>query len=350
MRANRLKRGLIGAAVLSACSISVPAGAADFADRFNVYGFGSQDYLQTSANQYLGADKRGTWDNNFLGLVVSANVDERSKVWAQLEATSTEGTRFTWFFIDRQLTDEVQVHFGRVKFPLGLYNETIDAKSLQVTQLEPSLYQGGADMVHDAYHGAGIDYEQKVGEGHITWQAYGGNAYDLEPPEDSRDRRVFGARVTYRTPIAGLRFMLSGYRTNVEKLADKTMSNEDRMIASVDYSCDVCDVKAEYAKHKFFGVDSNAYYVQAGYTLTDKWSPYVRYDHVTLDKDQSGDPSYFQNTIVAGVRYRFADRIDMRAEGHFNHGYGLPVAAEEVAPGEGKRNWTLWVVGVNFTF
>src|SRR5689334_2083408 len=101
MRANRLKRGLIGAAVLSACSISVPAGAADFADRFNVYGFGFQDYVQTSANQYLGADKRGTWDNNFLGLVMSANVDERSKVWAQLEATSTEGTRFTWFFVDR---------------------------------------------------------------------------------------------------------------------------------------------------------------------------------------------------------------------------------------------------------
>src|SRR3954471_9091126 len=94
MRLN-LQHCWLAAAVACAGSIS-SAQAADFGERFNVYGYGFQDYAQTSANPYLGTDQRGSWDNNFLGLVMSATIDERSKVWAQLEASSGEGTRFTW--------------------------------------------------------------------------------------------------------------------------------------------------------------------------------------------------------------------------------------------------------------
>ena len=187
-------------------------------------------YLQASDNLYLGADDHGSWDTNFLGLVLSATVNERSEVWAQLEGTTDEGTRFTWFFVDYQVSENLRAHVGRVKMPLGFYNETIDAKFLQVAQLEPSLYQSAADIVHDAYHGAGIDYEWAVGNGHLFWQVYGGNVYDVDPPQDTKDRRVIGGRATYRTPVAGLRFMVSAYRTQVETLADGSFSNEDRVI------------------------------------------------------------------------------------------------------------------------
>ena len=80
--------------------------------------------------------------------------------------------------------------------------------------------------------------------------------------------------MTYRTPIEGLRLMLSAYRTDVEELATGALVNEDRQIFSVDYTCSVCDIKAEYARHRFFGVSSHAYYVQAGYAVTSEWSPY----------------------------------------------------------------------------
>ena len=144
--------------------------------------------------------------------------------------------------------------------------------------------------------------------------------------------------------------MLSGYRTQVETLADKSLSNEDRVIASIDFTCGRCDIKAEYGTHDFLGVRSDAYYVQARYSFGDAWGPYVRYERAVTDKNQSGDPSFFQKTLVAGVQYRMAESITLRLEGHFNHGYALPVASGEVAAGTGATDWNLAVAGVNFSF
>ena len=183
----------IAALVALATAAALPlttARASELGDRIDVHGYGFQSYLQSSGNTYLGADKHGTWDNNFLALVMSATLTDESKLWAQIESTTGEGTNFTWFFVDYQISDAARAHVGRVKLPLGFYNEIIDAKALHPAALAPVIYQVAADMVHDAYHGAGIDYEQDVGKGHLVWQAWGGNVYDREPPVDSRDRRI----------------------------------------------------------------------------------------------------------------------------------------------------------------
>ena len=342
------RRGL--SLATAALALSTGAHASDFSDRFDLHGYGHQDYLQSSANPYLGADKHGSWDSNFLGLVMSATLNEQSKLWAQLESSTNDGTRFTWFFVDYQLSDAARVHVGRVKLPLGFYNEVIEVKSLQLTSLLPSLYQTAADMVHDSYHGVGYDYEQDIGAGHVLWQAWGGNVYDVNPPEDSRDRRAFGGRITWRTPVDGLRFMLSAYRTQVELLADKSMSNEDRAIVGAEFARGSWELKSEYAKHKFFGVDSAAWYVQGGYTFNDKWTPYVRYDYVTTDKSQRSDPSYYQRTGVLGLGYKLSGNIGLKVENHFNRGYALPVASGEVTAGAGAHNWNLFVAAMDFAF
>jgi hypothetical protein len=326
------------------------AEAVELSDRIDLHGFGYQDYAQTSANSYLDADKKGTWNNDFLGLVLSATLSEKSKLWAQLEDTSNGGARFTWAFVDYELTDSVRLHAGRVKFPLGFYNEIIDAKGLQPAALEPSLYQSAADMVHDAYQGVGADFEQDFAGGHLLWQGYGGNAYDVSPPETSRDRRVFGGRVTFRTPIDGLTVMGSGYRTQVQTLATGTMSNEDRVIASIGYATDALDLKAEYGIHHLFGVKSDAWYVQGAYALSDSWKPYVRYDSVVLDSTRRGDASYYQDTWVGGVGYRVDRAIGLKVENHFNRGYGLPVVDGSIAAGAGHRSWNLLVLAADFQF
>ena len=123
--------------------------AIDFGNDFALHGYGSQDYAQTTDNTYLRADHRGTWDDNFLAFVGTVSLNERSKLWAQLETSSMDTTRFTWFFVDYQLTDSATAHVGRVKFPLGLYNEIIDVKFLQLSSLEPLLYQSAADFAED---------------------------------------------------------------------------------------------------------------------------------------------------------------------------------------------------------
>ncbi len=322
-----------------------------------LHGYGYQDYVQASKNSYLGADKKGTWDNNFLGLVGAVSLNDKSKLWAQLQASSTDQNRFTWFFVDYQFTNQLRGHIGRVKLPMGLYNEVIDAKNLQISQLEPSIYQGASDMMYDAYHGVGLDYDHDVGAGHLMWQVYAGNIYDYTfdiATADAQDRRTFGGRITYRTPVDGLRFMLTLNRVQMQVITngikDSTMRDEDRAILSASYVTDDYDLKAEYANHKRLSVTSRGGYVQAGYYLNDKWKPYMRYDYFTTDKSQKSDPSYYQKTFMLGVEYKIGPSLSVRVEDHLNHGYALPVASEEVSAGAGENNWGLFVAGVNFVF
>ncbi len=326
------------------------ASAVELGDRVDLHGFGYQDYVQASANSYLGADKKGSWDNNFLGLVMSAKLTDQSKLWAQLEDTADGGVAVTWAFVDYELSDALRLHAGRVKFPLGFYNEIIDAKTLQPAALEPSLYQSAADMVHDSYHGIGLDYEQDLAGGHALWQVYGGNNYDTDPPTTSRDRRMFGGRVTYHTALEGLTVMGSAYQTQVQLLATGRMINEDRAIASIGYLSDAWDVKAEYAVHRFAGVKSDVWYLQAAYSLSERLKPYARYDAAVTDRSQHADPSYYQNTWVAGIGYSVSPGIGLKLENHFNRGYALPVAEGSVAPGAGTRSWNLTVLAADFQF
>lgn len=349
MRQNRSSRFSMLARVVAGIGVVSSAGAAETGS-FEIHGYGTQDYLQASGNQYLGADNHGSWDSNFLGLVGAVTVNDKSKLWAQLEASSTEHVAFTWFFLDYDFSDAARAHVGRVKYPLGLYNETIDAKFLQVSSLEPALYQSAADVVHDSYNGAGFDYEQSLGSaGTITWQVYGGNTFDRNPPTESRDRRAYGGRITYQTPINGLRLMVSGYTTQVEILATAIMVDEHRFITSVDYTPGAWDVKSEYGVHSLQGVTGQAWYAQFGRTF-GKWMPFARYDYVTTDKAQKSSDSFSQKIVVIGLNYKLESNVSLRIENHFNRGYALPVASDEVAPGAGKRDWNLLVLGVHFMF
>jgi hypothetical protein len=352
---NKKLIGVFIGAIIAASTLNT-ARADDFGDRISLHGFGHQVFKMTSDNTYLGADSKGSWDDNKLGLVTAITLTDKSKLWAQLEGSSTPDgtdTHFTWFFVDYQFSNNLRGHIGRVKMPLGLYNETIDTRFLQVSELLPTMYQEATDTMYDAYNGVGVDYDHDLGAGHMTWQIYGGNIIDplldLQAGEPTYDRRTLGGRVTYITPIDGLKFVLTYNNTTYEVVADQSMHQEPREIASVSYVNDSFDIKSEYVYHRK-DVTRKLGYIQIGYHINDKWTPYLRYDYATLDDAQKSDPSYYQKTSMVGIAYKITPNMDVRVESHFNHGYGLPVASEEVNPGAGKTNWNMFVAGVNFMF
>jgi Phosphate-selective porin O and P len=332
-------------------------------DKFSVNGFGFQDYRQTNANFSEGASQRGTWDNNFFAIVMSTKFTDRDTVWAQLQANSTEPTRFTWMFVDHRFNDNLSVHVGRVKFPYGIYNEYIDNKWLQLSAVLPSAYSGAADMVYDAFTGAGIDWTS----GSLFTQFYGGNIYVTDPASDDHaDRRLIGTRLTWNTPLEGLRFMVSANEAQIEANvafpngASTTLTQlgrEDRAMLSVDYVSDRFDIKGEYNYHKvpflpFIGdhtTIANAWYIQGGYKI-GLWTPYVRYDSFQADQLNTSDPSLYQKDWVVGVNYKINDNVNARIEDHVIRGYGLPVGSGEVIAGSGHANWSLMAAEVNFLF
>jgi hypothetical protein len=351
-------------------ALLVSAHGEELANRFDVHGFGYQTYAQTNANTYNGADGKGSWDDNFLGLAASVTLSDKSKLWTQLEASGMDTTHFTWFFVDYQFTDRLRARVGRINLPMGLYNDFIDNKQLQVSELEPSLYQSAAHMVFDAYNGVGIDFDHRLGAGHLNWQVYGGNIVDdladvadfnnavniatltdTKPPTNIlRNRGTAGGRVTYLSPVEGLKFMISANYVLAEKLSDRSTYDEHREIASLSYATDAYDIKAEYGNHSLMGVTSRVGYIQVGNIMIGKVMLYARYDNVVTDYDNRSDPSYYQKTVLLGLGYKLGPNVSVKVENHFNHGYALPVASGEVAARKGLDRWSMFAAGINFAF
>ena len=354
------------------------AASAHADDKFAINGYGYQDYRQSNANSLDGADRRGTWGNDLLAFVMSMKITDRDTAWAQLETSGTEQTAFTWAFVDHRFNDNLAAHIGRVKFPFGIYSEIIDTKWLQVSAIEPSMYNTAADFVYDAYEGIGLDWTT----GSVLTQVYGGNVYNdpsivggsaLYPaPIDAsvpptNDRRLIGGRITWTTPVDGLRLLASASEIHAESTVyQPTMGQagkEYHTMLSADYVSDKFDIKSEFAGHNipaldgFTGVNSNAWYVQGGYKM-DKWMPYVRYDIYHADQRYTSDPAYYQKDWVLGVNYKVNDNVSVRVEDHVIHGFGLAATNGEIPTDSlvtptvwyGKTDWNLMAAEVNFLF
>jgi|GEM_PF-2266173 len=355
----------------------ISAGQAAFAignEDFSLNGYGYQNYQQTSANRSEGVDKRGSTTDNFLGLVTSVRINEKSRVWAQLQTNSAEQARFTWFFVDYKFTDNITARAGRAKFPYGLLNETIDNRAMQLAGTLPLAYSGAADMVYDAYEGAGVDLNFNTGVGDLLVQGIAGNIYNppaplaaalypSNPPSNSaapiNDRRMIGGRVTWNTPLDGLRFMISGNQTQIESTVTQStmgqLGKENRAMFSAEYANGGLLLQSEYNMHKipylsgFSGVSSSAWYAQAGYEAGD-WTPFARYDELNTDSRYKNDPNYNQKSFSVGTNYKLNTNLNLRVQESFNHGYAMPVASQDTPLNGGAPNWSELTVGVNFMF
>ncbi len=369
MKQSKIKLSAVFGAVCIVTSLIGATHSYAEEERFTFNAFGNQDYRRSTANSYMGADSSGTWDNNFLGLVMSGKVNEKTRLWAQLQATTTLSPRFTWMFVDYQLNENVSAHVGRIKFPFGLYNETISNQALRPTIAEPVVYSHAADMTYDAYHGVGVDWH--LGS-NLLAQVFGGNIFVQPEFKETalRDVSVIGGRLTYNTPVDGMRLMVSGNRTTVEAMNNSVVTtgiptgekaSEDRAILSFDYVAHDWDVKAEYNYHKTpalltqappqtTDIKSKAYYVQVAYDI-GKYTPYARYDYVNIDTTLSSNPANYQKIYVVGVGYKLADNVNLRAEQHLNQGYALG-AAEITALGitNPELNWNTTMISANFMF
>jgi hypothetical protein len=364
---------------ISACIALLLAGAAAPAladdEVLTIHGFGNQDYWRSGTTSFSGSGPHGTWQNDDLGLIFRGTVNDKTHVYAQLQADATDPVQVLWMFVDYQVNDDLRIKAGKVKFPLGIYNEYVDTRGLQLSALTPLMYYDAFDLTYDAYMGAGIDYDYSIGKsGKLTFQPFIGNiptspapftapaftgpTNTLEAP--STDRNLYGMRVTWETPIDGLRLLGVGYNTKIDATTASGQAlgisgNESRYVLSVDYVTETLDIKSEYSHHRypdmagFPVVASRSWYLQAGYHY-GAWTPYTRYDSVVTDTAYSSDPSFYQRDFVIGIDRLIANNLHLRGENHFNHGYAMPVVNGDIAAGTGKVDWSLLAVQINYMF
>jgi hypothetical protein len=328
------------------------AHALEFADdKLEIHGYGHQGFLLANHNKYLGATNDGTFDYNALALLFSVKATDDLTIWAQLFGTLND-FRVDWAFVDYRVNDNLQIRAGQIKTPIGIYNEIRDIKYLQLSTLEPLIYQEDLNLAHEAFRGGSALYNHDVAGGNVAVDVYGGQFANFEDNSDLSFSQTIGGRVTYKTPVEGLSFMGSGYTSKVKMTEGTEVSNgrNNLLMGSVNYEAHGIDLKAEYADAKHHDVKRRGYYVQGGYTFFDKLTPFVRYDSLITDKDQKHDPSFYQKDFCFGVGYKFNSFVAAKIEDHLIHGYALPVVTGEVAEGEGIRNWNLFAASINFMF
>lgn len=337
---------LIGFAI---CSSSV--GAIEITDNFEIHGYGHVGYLETSANQYLKADSSGTFNYNAAAALFALTLNDKTKLWAQAftASTNTKKARWDWVFLDYRPVDNLALHIGQIKMPMGLNNDVRDIAYLQLSTLPPSLYQESADFVEEAIQGVAVVYDHSVGNGSFSWDIYGGKSVSFDPAEPVHTNMA-GLRLTYNTPIEGLRFMVSNHRAHIENIAGSATSIERSYLLSAEYVADALNLKAEYGKRKVFGNTSETGYIQAGYTFSEKWTPFIRKDFITTDIDQRDNPAFYQKTTSIGLSYKINKNLAIRIEDHFNNGYALPIKSEEIEADSASQHWNLFSTSLVFMF
>lgn len=347
------------------CALIIAAGTSYAVELGNIeiHGYGHQGFVMTDGNiislaeksgsAISKADNQGTFDYSNIALLFSDRITDKNNIWIQLYGNSNH-IRLDWAFIDHKFNNQLIARVGQIKTPTAIYNEIRDVKFLQLSTIEPFMYFEDS-LVSEAYRGIGITYDKETPGGKIVLDAFGGETVNFEEHPEKRDRVMIGGRLTCNTPIEGLRIMASAQTYNTEEIDTGERGNEKKYMASIDYANHGIDLKAEYFYLSGFQPlvpDLYSYYIQAGYTLFDRLTPFARYDYLVTDKNQESDPSYYQKDITVGIGYKINSNIIFKAENHFMEGYSMPVLTmgNDFDASSANKNWNLTAFSMNFMF
>jgi hypothetical protein len=169
--------------------------------QLEAHGFASFGYLDTWGNNWLGPSRGGTTQFWEAAANVVSRPADRLRIGAQLYARDLVNygngqVMLDWAYADYRVTDECGVQVGRVKIPLGLYNENIDVDVARASVFMPvELYSLIDRDLLISIDGAKVYGHVEVGElGSGEYAFYAGR----------KELRTDGAFATNYTAALGL--------------------------------------------------------------------------------------------------------------------------------------------------
>lgn len=379
-----------------------------------IHGFISQGYLKSDDNNYLANTEDGTCEFTEVGINFSKEFD---KVRIGLQLLSRDlgdfgnnDIKLDWAIGDYRFNDLLGIRIGKVKMPMGLYNQERDLDMLRTSVFLPSaIYDEGTRDFNDTFQGAEIygdldaralgsfEYELFYGTTNVDEESvYARNIKDgmqndipgstMGSDFSIEADYVAGAALRWALPIDGLR--VSGtYRTaeaeitssiDASYLPDGTGSFRSEVkeatvwVASIEYSWMDLTLTAEYAEDKIelasgiagMGAPSEAtlhsagWYVQASWRFTDWFAASLAYAEFYPDKDDkdgdtqiaAGNPDYYawKKEIVSSLRFDVGYNFIIKAETHFVNGAAQTYNFNN--PSGRDKDWILYVLKASFNF
>jgi hypothetical protein len=382
-----------------------PCRAYDVGEYLHINGFLSQGYIESTGNNYLGDSLEGSFQLNEFGLTVNSVLTDNLRLGFQLLSRDLgeEGNNdvlIDWAMADYRWQDWLGIRLGKVKLPIGLYNQGRDSDFLRpMVFLPQSIYDEGkrtllvaavggsiygniplgraGDLDYQAYYGS-VDYRSDSGQARgmeqlairVARQRHLGAVTDLV----ADNRYVYGGALIYNPPLDGLRAGASyftgqtDFDFNVGAVeGDAQGSMKDFVVLSLEYVPEKWHIAAEYteqtADREVFHTDipggrSQGGYIQLCYHLLEQVGMSVMYDVFYADKrDRDGDsfvaqgqPDFlgWRKDLGVGLHWEVNSQWLLKAEYHEVDGAALQLTIFN--PEGVERNWSYFVLKASYNF
>lgn len=390
--------------------------------RLQIHGFASQGLIFTTDNNFYGDSDHGSADFTELGVNASFQLAPRIRVAGQLLSRhagemDNGSPRIDYALLDFNLMTLEQGRFGaylgRIKNPIGLYNETRDvAHTRQGVFSQQAIY---FDKVRDLTMSSdGLQFygEYFLPNGTILIQAGAGHPIPDKNVEYTymgqdwageleTDELALIGRVMYEHNGGRWIFSASGASLELDfdhKVADSQLPfigitsgqiEIDYSVLSAQYNGEKWQFTSEVAIQdvEYVGIGglfqdaSNepiAYTFEANYKFTPQWQAFVRREIFYLDKDdKSGRKSqqqnqaasdfisgatgglinvpvnpahsYYSKSWVMGGRWDITKSLMARAEYHWFDGTAI-ISSRENDMSSAKRDWDMLAVSLSYRF
>ncbi|UCH96534.1 MAG: hypothetical protein JSV88_06710 [Candidatus Aminicenantes bacterium] len=383
-------------------------------ERIQLNGFISQGYLYSTHNDFIPqASEHGSYEFSELGLTFSVDVSKKLRLGIQLLARDfghigNHQVILDWGFADYRFSNAFGIRVGKIKTPLGFYNEVRDTDPLfPMVILPQSVYDEAYRPVFIAYNGIGFYGKLNIGVGSLSYHLFTGgvNHPDDAPyltqikdlvnrglaptgmsisPVQMDTQSFLGVRVIWNTPITGLRLggsfdYLTGTfnsRLTIPMSSPETVYGslkvKEFFILSGEWAIGNFTITTEYMEFPpilhlgLFGEEmlltddtQQGWYIMGSYVFGDKLILYAYYDrYIDVKGDPEGNSAVesglerifgWQKDLVMGARFDINFNWTLKAEWHFIDGVAksavfFPDAAHPV------QKWNMLALKMSYNF
>jgi len=395
----------MGARILGLVLLAASSGIA-FAspspwERLQIHGFASQAVVKTSDNHYFGNSPDTSFDFTELGVNGSFQLNDQTMFSAQVlsrragemyDGTPSIDYALGDIRLSTALDRRIGLRFGRIKNPLGLYNETRDVPFTRPSIFLPQsvyfdkirnviLSSDGAMLYAESFRDSGnLSLTLGVGESvideNVEWTLLGSDFDgDLESGQPNKI-----ASLWYTTPDDRFKAGISGLKTSMrfEPGTYSVLQSGDidvlYWIGSLQFNTEDVTLSAEYARipidWKNFGpyfpydkATSEGYYIQGAYRVTAQIELMLRYEEGFADRnDRDGTRSsaltggytppfdFYSRGFTIGLRWDILPNLMLRVEYQSQHGTYSLSFRENPDPNDLVENWDAFAASISVRF
>ncbi|MBI9016087.1 MAG: hypothetical protein JEZ07_02385 [Phycisphaerae bacterium] len=372
--------------------------------KVDIHGFISQGYIKSSDNNFLVDSKDGSLEFNEMGINFSTQISNNLRVGMQLFSrdlgdVGNNDVVLDWAYGDYRFENWLGMRIGKIKVPMGLYNETRDADMLRTSILLPqSVYNEQIRDSTASLSGVGLYGDIATeGLGLFSYQGYWG--YDDSDEEsgmarlilslipnshitDISSNQAYCGNIMWETPAEGLRtgFSLIHLDITLDTQLDSAMplspvltlpsgTNMEQeleslslMIFSVEYTWNDLVLASEYQRMRAnalltaqmaapagamtlqdYTLEREGYYLSASYRVNDWFKPGVYYS-----VNENPDNRTNTRDIALTTRFDLSENWTFKLEAHYMDGTEIVLTHDN--PEGTDETWYVFMAKMTYSF